>query len=322
MTRTHQSATALTSSPLRFAHRFAIDQALVPYGTEGLFRETWQIKVVRKAFSLMSRLTPSLAARLACRALATPPRAPEREWQKALRLRAMSSEIEFGSGHLAIYEWGEGPVVLMVHGWTSRATHMGKLIAPLVDAGYRVVAFDGPAHGASSGSHTEPIEFAAAVHAVVQYTGHVHVAITHSFGGAAALLAQRDWGDVADHFVLISPFESCMWFTEMFRLYAGVSAEVMSRARQIVVDRYAGRFTWERMSVVELLRSARRPALLIHDEDDAEIPFAHSTALLAAGPQVQRFATKKLGHHRLLGDATVIERVVRFVKDRPHRYIA
>jgi len=287
----------------------------------GRFRETRRMKLIRRGFGLLSRVAPGVAARLAYRALATPPSAPERPWQAKLRESAKMTRLPFRAGHVAVYEWGVGATVLMVHGWGARATHMGKMITPLVMAGYRVVSFDAPAHGQSSGRQTEPIEFAAAVHAVAQYAGHVHVAISHSFGAAGALMAHRDWGDVADHFVLVSPIESCMWFTEMFREYAGVSASVMERARQMVVDKYGGRFQWRQMAVVDLLRSAGRPTLVIHDEDDAEIPYAHSTLILEAGDHVSRFTTRDLGHHRLLGDSRVIQRVVKFVREQTHRYI-
>ncbi len=287
----------------------------------GRFRESRRLKVLRATFGVLSRTLPGVAAKLAYRALATPPRVAERPWQAQLRETATKIQLPFGAGHLAVYEWGLGPTVLMVHGWGARATHMGKMIPPLVAAGYRVVSFDAPAHGDSSGKRTEPVEFAAAVNAVAQHAGHVHVAITHSFGAAGALLAHRDWRHVADHFVLVSPIVSCMWFTEMFREYAGVSAQVMANARQMVVDHYSGRFLWERMSVVELLRSARRPTLVIHDTHDVEIPFAHSTAVLDAGSHVERFATHELGHHRLLGDPRVIDRVVKFVRESSHRFI-
>ncbi len=287
----------------------------------GRFRETKRLKTLRAMFGALCRVLPSVAASLAYRALATPPRVAERDWQKQLRQRATKTALPFGGGHIAVYEWGIGPVVLMVHGWGARATHMGKMIEPLVLAGYRVVSFDAPAHGESSGKRTDPVEFAAAVNAVANYAGHVHVAITHSFAATSTLLAHRDWGDVADHFVLVSPIVSCMWFTEMFGEYAGLNASVLARARQMVVDRYSGRFLWEHMSVLELLRSARRSTLIIHDRNDVEIPFAHSTVLMEAGSHVDRFATDGLGHHRLLGDPQVILRVVKFVKERAHRYI-
>ena len=43
--------------------------------------------------------------------------------------------------------WGEGPVVLLVHGWGGWRGQLGRFVAPLVDAGHRVVAVDAPGHG-------------------------------------------------------------------------------------------------------------------------------------------------------------------------------
>ena len=49
------------------------------------------------------------------------------------------------------FAWGAGPSVLLVHGWEGRGAQLGALVDPLVAAGYRVVALDGPAHGDSPG---------------------------------------------------------------------------------------------------------------------------------------------------------------------------
>ena len=80
----------------------------------------------------------------------------------------------------------------MVHGWGARATHMGKMIEPLVAAGFRLVAFDAPAHGESFGGSTDLIEYAAAIKAVARHAGPVHTLLAHSFGVAMALYARRD----------------------------------------------------------------------------------------------------------------------------------
>jgi pimeloyl-ACP methyl ester carboxylesterase len=53
---------------------------------------------------------------------------------------------------LAVVEWGEGPVILCVHGWSNRGLRFSPLIEVLADAGYRLVTFDAPAHGRSQGA--------------------------------------------------------------------------------------------------------------------------------------------------------------------------
>jgi pimeloyl-ACP methyl ester carboxylesterase len=52
---------------------------------------------------------------------------------------------------LAATAWGEGPTVLLAHGWESRRTHWSAFVPALTAAGYRAVAIDAPAHGDSPG---------------------------------------------------------------------------------------------------------------------------------------------------------------------------
>lgn len=280
----------------------------------GRFAETRGIRVARAGCRVLCRVAPGVAAHLAYALLSKPPRGVEKPWQSALRRRACCSRLAFGGGDLAVYEWGRGPIVLLVHGWGAHALHMGRLIDPLVDAGYRVVAFDAPAHGRSHGRHTDLIEYAAAVAAVAERLGSVHTLVAHSFGASMALFAQRDWGLACSRQIYISSFDHCKWFTEAFAHYLGLQPGVIEQARRMMVERHSGRLDWNGLSVVEMLRRTKQPTLIVHDQDDEEIPFQHSLSLLEAAPHAQFHATRLLGHHRLLGSREVIDRVVGFVQ--------
>lgn len=293
--------------------------AAEPRRTVGRFRESPRTSLLRGSLGSLGRLAPALAAQIGYRLLATPPYAMERPWQRQLRENAaVTRRVEIGDGSVAVFEWGalSSPAILMVHGWGSRATHLGRMFEPLVAGGFRVVAFDAPAHGFSSGKRTDLIGFAGAIHAVAQASGPLHAIIAHSFGAAMALLAMRDWGTDARRLVLISAFEHCRWFCDAFGRYAGLPPVVLDRMRQMLVDRHNGRIDWNRLSVVEMLRAANRPTLLVHDEDDLEIPFSHGIALSEGAPHATLHVTRGFGHHRVLGQAPVIERVAAFVGDR------
>lgn len=279
----------------------------------GRFAETRGTPLLRSAYGWLCRCAPAVAARLAYRQLATPPRAALGKWPLAVREQTRLRRLPCGAGELAVYEWGQGPAVLLVHGWGSNAMHLGRMVGPLLNAGFRVVAFDAPAHGRSSGHRTDMVEFANAVAAVARHAGPLHAVIGHSFGAAMAMFAARDWGMATSRLVLISSFNHCNWFVEMFARHIGLTPEVLGRVRELFVQRYGGRLDWGRMSVLEMARQAGLPALLVHDETDEEIPFEHGLSLAAAMPCTQFKATHGLGHHRVARNPEVIRRVVDFL---------
>ena len=60
---------------------------------------------------------------------------------------------------------------------------------PCLKKVYRVVTFDGPAHGDSPGRLTNLVHFSKAIRAIINRLGGVEAIIAHSFGGAAAVFA-------------------------------------------------------------------------------------------------------------------------------------
>lgn len=282
----------------------------------GRFAPTRGLRVVRAIYGALCRVAPAVAAPLAYAQLATPPRSAPRDWHLALRQQAVTQRLPFAGGELAVMSWGKGPVVLMVHGWGSHATHMGRMVGPLVSAGFRVVAFDAPAHGESSGRATDLVQFASAIAAVAAHTGPLHAVLAHSFGASMALYAQRDWGVQVPRMVLISSFDHCSWFTQAFGEHVGLTPAVLARVRQRLVRLYGGRLDWARMSVVDMLRASDAATLVVHDEDDDEIPFEHGLALAQARPGVTFKRTRGYGHHLVLRSASVIDGVVRFIASK------
>jgi len=278
----------------------------------GRFATTRGLGVVRGVYRALCRWTPTLAAHLAYAQLARPPRPALSERHLATRKQGRPRQVVVGFNKLAVYEWGEGPTILMVHGWGSHATHMGRMIRPLVNAGFRVVAFDAPAHGMSTGGSTDLVQFANAVAVVGKQAGPLHCVIGHSFGAAMATYAARDWGLEVGRMVLISPFNHCNWFLQMFAAHVGLTPEVLDRMRQMLTRLYGGRLKWSHMSVLDMARRAGYPMLFVHDEDDEEIPFEHSLAMVAALQTAQFKATSGLGHHRVVRHREVIKRVVAF----------
>jgi 3-oxoadipate enol-lactonase len=101
---------------------------------------------------------------------------------------------------------GEGPVVLLLHGWMVTAdTNWITMYGPLADAGYRVIALDHRGHGRGMRS-PEPFRLAACAEdaAAVLRTEGIDRALVagYSMGGPIACLLARDHRDLVDGVVL------------------------------------------------------------------------------------------------------------------------
>ena len=142
-------------------------------------------------FAASSLLFPDLASAWAERLFLTPPRPRDAAAAALDLIDARSSIVEHKGRAIVTWRWGsrDAPAVLLVHGWGGHAAQMRAFVFPLLSAGYRVIAYDQPAHGVSEGRLTGLPDFADVLAEVAWHHGEVKSAIAHSLGGAAAALA-------------------------------------------------------------------------------------------------------------------------------------
>ena len=97
--------------------------------------------------------------------------------------RGNNFRVPFDGGELAVTAWGKsGPAVLLMHGWGGARAQMTGFVEPLLEAGYRVVAYDQPAHGESDGKMTNLLEIAPTMDLIREREGKFDAIIAHSFG--------------------------------------------------------------------------------------------------------------------------------------------
>jgi pimeloyl-ACP methyl ester carboxylesterase len=238
------------------------------------------------------------------------------------RLRQASLRaIPFPCGSVQAYvfepeERAPTRTVLLVHGWTGDAASMTGFVEPLLAAGFRVVAFDLPGHGASTGRELNIPLGVASLAAVARVFGPFHAIVTHSFGGAITLAALA--GSVrgqpvvsADRLVLISAPSSITRITRQFGHAIG-----LGRRGQAALERRIHIVAGNPVEAFEgplQLKAIGLQTLVIHDRQDRELGFAHAEALEQAGPFVRLEATDGLGHRRILKARPVAESVACFV---------
>jgi pimeloyl-ACP methyl ester carboxylesterase len=269
------------------------------------------VKGLRYVFKVSGAVAPALAARLARVLWFRPPRNRPPAGEQALLESAQHVPVEYAGKRLAVYRWGEGPTVLLVHGWSGRGAQLGRFIEPLVAAGYRVVTFDAPAHGRSDGRDTTLPEMSGAILRVVAEHQPVHAVIAHSFGVPSTLLALQQQR-FARRVVALSSPATLDGIMDRFQEMLGLSPRTVQSLRASLAQRF-GEDMMTRYSAETMARDMDLPALFIHDRDDRDIPWQDGEAVARAWPQAQFVSTSGLGHRRILRDPAVIDRVVRFL---------
>jgi pimeloyl-ACP methyl ester carboxylesterase len=263
---------------------------------------------LRLALAALGSVSPSLAARAGERLFLTPPRYRARG--RDVLARADAFLVPCGRERLAAWRFGEGPAVLLVHGWGGRADQLAPFVEPLVAAGCAAVAFDAPAHGASTGRLTSGVGFAEAVAAVAE-AAEARAAVAHSLGAAGLAWAVAG-GLTLDAAVLVAPPRGPVEFFDRFcdALALRPAVRAATRAR---LERRLGL----ELEDFDLSRVAgSTPLLVVHDRDDREVPWRDGADIARAWPDAALVTTSGLGHRRIMRDPAVADRAVAFVVDR------
>jgi pimeloyl-ACP methyl ester carboxylesterase len=270
------------------------------------------LKLLRIAFSVGGRLAPDLAGQKAYELWFR----PTRFQTPATELNALeSANIEhhdFNGHDIVTYSWGKSEnTVLLVHGWSGRGTQLGSFVEPLVDAGYRVISFDAPAHGKSSGKHTNLYEVADVLVDIQKHYGAFDSVITHSFGGPCVAVALQR-GFKASRVISISPPATTKGLVEKFITTLNIPKKA-GENMMVRIETAFGKKIWHEISMKNTVRDLTIPAMIIHDDHDIDIPWQEGKSVAQAWSNAHFVKTTGLGHRRILRDPAVIKSAVKFI---------
>jgi len=261
---------------------------------------------------LLSRTAPNVASRVAADLFMKPRRHRTPERERHLLKDAQPFDVRLGETTIVkAWRWGAGAkIVLLVHGWEGRGSQLAPFVAPLIGAGYSVVTFDAPGHGASTGSRSSLPHFTWALRGVADATAAPHAIIAHSLGCAATTLALRDGFDVK-RLVYLAPPLNPADYTNQFGEILGLDDRTIRGLQLRIEERFLRK--WSDYSLAETARVMTAPLLIIHDRDDTETLWAGGAALAETWPGAQMITTEGLGHRRILREPSVIDAVTKFI---------
>lgn len=263
------------------------------------------------ALAAASHVAPSLVAPFFRRLMLRPRR--DVRPPPLLDLPAAEERLELGDGLIA-WRWGAKgpsvPTVLLVHGFEGNRAQFGAIIDGLLARGFAAVALDVPAHGESDGDELTAVRFIEALERTLNHLAPVHAVIGHSMGAAMALHTVATHGG-ASRVALISAPSALGRELRRFAASVGLSKRG-TRAFIRSVEKHVGRPA-DDFDVRHIAASVDIPVLLIHDQNDRQVPVlesARSAHMLATADLI---VTRGLGHNRLLADRTVVDAVLEFV---------
>jgi pimeloyl-ACP methyl ester carboxylesterase len=213
-----------------------------------------------------------------------------------------ATRLSYGERHAhAAWAWGQGPLVVFVHGWGGRAAHM----AP--------VALDVTGHGESPASHARWSYFPRDVAELARSLGgEIFAYVGHSAGGLTMMAARALQGIRARRYVCISAP------SHPYPPIRAVKAKLNPRpgALELYRNFIAGDLgtTWDRLEAGCAYAGAGSDLLLCYDKADKFVDHAEGDRILALCPGARLTKTTAYGHLKILSAPEVAVAVGEFLK--------
>ena len=279
-------------------------------------RRSASLRILGPALRALAWAAPPLAVRAAAALFRMPRPHQTSDAERQLLATGKRGRLRAGKNEIATWEWGEGPTMLLVHGWGSRGARLGSFVEPLVSSGYSVVTFDAPGHGESSGRLSSLPQFVEALRTIAQTRESIHGVVAHSMGSAAAALAMTR-GLEAERVVFLAPAANPAAYTKYFAEALGIPSQIRVGMEQLFERQFG--FRWEEFNVTQGVRSLTTPLLVFHDREDREVAWTDGESLARAWPGAELVTTQGLGHTKIVHDPDIVRQAVEFLVRHPHR---
>ena len=224
--------------------------------------------------------------------------------KKRLLINDINKEIEILS-----YGYSKKKI-LLVHGWSGRSTQLFAFADKLLENGFMVISFDGPAHGKSTGRTTMMPEFLKTIEKINTTFGPFEAAIGHSFGATSlynaasnfltikALIAIGSGDKISD---IISNFAKNLYLKEKSarKIQSGLENKWM-----IHIDDFASSTVAKKIKI---------PVLVVHDKNDGDVPVSCAYRIRQNLEKGSLLITNGLGHTKILRNKEVVNKSVEFI---------
>lgn len=270
-------------------------------------------KVIIYTLKAIQFFSTDLATKISARIFTTPikHKTPNREIKMDTNSKQEKVFVSKINKSVVVYHYGDSPKkVLLVHGWSGRGTQLVKFADELLAKGYSTVSYDAPAHGKSDTKTTLMPEFIATNLELERLYGPFEFAIGHSLGGMALLNSVKQKLNIKK-LVVIGCGDKIIDIFYEFVKKLELRPVVADKMRLLFEQRFGE--PMENYSAYIAAKEVTIPTLVIHDENDYEVPISCGKNIHKHLSNGELFVTQKLGHRKILGDEKVIQKTLSFL---------
>ena len=236
---------------------------------------------------------------------------PHKDLQNVFK-NAVEKDILVHNLKIKTYTWGTSDkTILLVHGWESRSCYMVSFVQPLLDQGYKVIAFDGPAHGLSDGKMTNMVDFGKVTRHIIENDSSIEGIIAHSFGGPSTIYTLAHMNSSIKKMVIIASPNDISAVIHRFCTFFHIP-EKMEKRMIVHLEKMLKHPIQESYMNFNMPKTGLESILLVHDELDDIVPFQDAIDVFEANPNTSLVLTKGLGHSKIKYNPKVIAKIIHF----------
>ena len=272
------------------------------------------LKSLGLGINTLGIFSPERAGKIAFKIFAKPPKPRIKPKESAFLAAAERIDIEFEGKNIAVFSWGDPskPYIFTSYGWAYNSGRWRYYVPPLVEAGFRVIAYDPPGHGMSDFSFVEYPMMVRLQTQLIKQFGRPKLFLGHSFGSGCFIGTMHGLPPELrpERVCIMGSFSEARYIFHLYRRALGLSQFIY---RQLTDHIY--QITGQRLSSFDNARLAADledvDCLLIHDPKDPVTTFSNAIRNHAYWPGSYLYRADGSGHH--LGTTEVTEVVINWL---------
>jgi pimeloyl-ACP methyl ester carboxylesterase len=225
-----------------------------------------------------------------------------------------ANRIHYGKNNRnTAWIWGEGPLVIFIHGWGGQAAQMAPLALQVAKQGFRAVAIDVSGHGDSQGNSICWEYFLNDIAELSKkFDEDIHAYVAHSAGALSMMAARKLRSIHASRYVCICAPTHPYPPIDVIRRKLKPSETIIEHYKAYIASQFES--TWAELEPGISHTDAGSQLLLFYDETDKVVNHTDGDRIKALNPDAVLIKTSAYNHTKILLAPELHETIINFMR--------